>query len=63
MTKKGLRPRTGRRANQFELCAAARDESTANTAQRRETDMMAFTRCENGADTAKLHRGLSCADY
>lgn len=45
-TKTELRPRTGRKANQLELCAAARVVSTVNSALRKETDMMAYIRYE-----------------
>lgn len=46
MTKMERSPKTGRRANRSELCVTARDESTVNTAPRKETDMMEYTRYE-----------------
>lgn len=54
MTKMEQSPRTGRRANLLELCAAARVESTVNTPLRKETDMMGFTRYEGRVEQVSV---------
>lgn len=54
MPKMERRPRTGRRANRLELCAAARVASTVNIRLRKETDMMAFIRYEGNTEQVSV---------
>lgn len=46
MTKMEQSPGTGKKASRLELCAAAKVASTANTALKKETDMMVYIRYE-----------------